>query len=263
MDPYLEKPTRWPDVHHELISEIRAQLNREFGPRYHAEIQERVYISTGDDPGRLILVPDVQVSSQGTGRRPSLPTVDGGGAEIAEPLVLETLINDEIRQPYLEIINLENRKVITVIEVLSPDNKYARAQGLKSFRQKRNAIMRSRSHWVEIDLLRGGVSLALRKHIRPHEYFVHVSPVQLRPQGRVWPIRLSQRLPVIPIPLQPGDDDHPLDLQAVLDSAYDRARYDRVTDYTMQPVPPLGKEWRGWADRLLREKGLRPGEATG
>ena len=48
--------------------------------------------------------------------------------------------------------------------------------------------MRSRAHWVEIDLLRRGVSLPLRKRIRPHEYFVHVSPVQLRrPVGWVWP----------------------------------------------------------------------------
>ena len=28
MDPCLEKPSLWPDVHHELISEIRATLNR-------------------------------------------------------------------------------------------------------------------------------------------------------------------------------------------------------------------------------------------
>src|SRR5262245_32309231 len=118
MDPYLEKPSRWPDVHHELISEIRARLNRELGPRYHAEIQERVYISTGDDPGRSILIPDVQVSSPSRGRRLPMPAAPGGGVEIAEPMVLETLIREEIRQPYVEIIHVENRKVITVIEVL-------------------------------------------------------------------------------------------------------------------------------------------------
>jgi hypothetical protein len=262
MDPFLEKSSRWPNVHHGLISEIQAQLNRELGPRYYAEIQERVYISTGDDPGRSILIPDVHITSRSTGHRPPMPAVPGGG-EIAEPLVLETLTHEEIRQPYVEIIHVDNRKVITVIEVLSPDNKSARARGLKSFRQKRDTVMRSRSHWVEIDLLRRGVSLALRKRIRPHEYFVHISPVELRPEGRVWPIRLSQRLPVIPIPLQSRDDDSPLNLQAVLDSAYDRARYDRVIDYTKEPDPPLSKEWRDWADRLLREKGLRPDAAPG
>jgi hypothetical protein len=84
-----------------------------------------------------------------------------------------------------------------------------------------------------------------------------------RPKSLVWPIRLSQRLPVIPIPLQPGDDDSPLDLQALLEVAYRRARYDRVIDYTQEPVPPLTREWKEWADRLLREKGLRPPATAG
>ncbi len=74
----------------------------------------------------------------------------------------------------------------------------------------------------------------------------------------LWPIRLSQRLPVIQIPLRPKDGDTPLDLQAVLDTAYDRAGYARGIDYKKEPVPPLSKEWKEWADRLLREKGLRP-----
>jgi hypothetical protein len=65
---------------------------------------------------------------------------------------------------------------------------------------------------------------------------------------------------MISIPLQPGDDDSQLDLQAVLDSAYDRARYERMIDYTKEPDPPLSKEWREWADRMLHEKGLRPGQ---
>ena len=45
---------------------------------------------------------------------------------------------------------------MTVIEILSPDNKVARSQGLKSFGMKRVQIMRSPSHWVEIDLLHRG-----------------------------------------------------------------------------------------------------------
>src|SRR5205085_1973869 len=154
----------------------------------------------------------------------------------------ETTLDEEIREPFLEILDKEKRQVVTVIEILSPANKYARSAGLESFRSKRRAIMNSRSHWIEIDLLRRGVSLPLRKRIRRHEYMVLVSTRDRRPKGLVWPIRLSQRLPVIPIPLQPGDDDSPLDLQAVLDSTYRRARYDRVIDYTQEPIPPLSKE---------------------
>ena len=261
MDPYLEKPSLWPDVHIELISGIRAALNRQLSASYFAQIQERIYVSTEDDPGRLVLIPDVQVSSQMADRRPSTPTGDAGPFEAAEPLVLETLLDEEIHEPYLEIIDATSRKVVTVIEVLSPANKFARSEGLKSFRQKRNAIMKSRAHWVEIDLLRRGVSLALRKTIRPHEYFVHISPVKVRTQGWVWPIRLSERLPIVRIPLRSGDDDVRLNLQAVLDTAYDHAGYDRMIDYTKDPAPPLKPQWSEWSDRWLREKGLRPQEA--
>ncbi len=171
--------------------------------------------------------------------------------------MLETLVDEKVRQPYVEIIDAENRKVVTVIEVLSPDNKTPRATGLKSFRRKRSAVVKSRAHWVEIDLLRRGTSLALRERIEPHQYFVHVSPVKLRPQGWVWPIALPQRLPVILIPLRAKDDNLPFDLQLVLDAAYDHAGYARGIDCTKEPVPPLDPDLSEWADGLLREKGLR------
>ncbi|MGZ3485541.1 MAG: DUF4058 family protein, partial [Isosphaeraceae bacterium] len=35
MDPYLEEPGLWPDVHHELISETRALLNTILRPKYY------------------------------------------------------------------------------------------------------------------------------------------------------------------------------------------------------------------------------------
>jgi hypothetical protein len=156
------------------------------------------------------------------------------------------------------VIDSETRRVVAVIEILSPANKVARSSGLKSFRKKRLAVMNSDSHWVEIDLLRRGVSLALRKRIRAHDYFVHISPVNRRPDGVVWPIRLSERLPVVSIPLRPEDDDVRIDLQTVLNTAYDRAGYELKIDHTKEPDPPLIPETREWAERWLRSKGLRP-----
>jgi hypothetical protein len=65
------------------------------------------------------------------------------------------------------------------------------------------------------------------------------------------------RLPVIPIPLRAGDPDAQLDLQALVDQSYERAGYDLEIDYTQDPIPPLDAEMAGWADQLLRSKGLR------
>jgi hypothetical protein len=204
-----------------------------------------------------VIVPDVRVAPRpGWENRPFEP--GGVGVEVVEPVVATTLIEEEIREARLEIVDREQRLVVTVIEVLSPTNKVPGSRGRASYEQKREEVMKSPSHFVEIDLLRGGVGIYTKETIPRCEYLLHVSRVDMRPRGLLWPVRLSQRLPVIPIPLKQGDPDAALDLQAVLESAYDRAHYDFRVDYTREPVPPLPAEWAEWADRLLKEKGLRP-----
>jgi hypothetical protein len=258
MDPYLEKPSSWPGVHSELISCMRAALTRQLRPRYFVNVDERVYLSGPNDPGRSLWVPDLYLTRESKQRMSSSTSRSTAVLEVAEPIVAITLLDEEIHERYLQVIDTSNRSVVTVIELLSPGNKVDRAAGLESFQEKRNQVMRSPAHWVEIDLLRAGVSLTLDEKIPDHEYLVHVSPVERRRKGLLWPIRLSQRLPVIGIPLRPKDGNIPLDLQEVLEAAYDRAGFDLGIDYKKEPIPPLSKAWKAWADRLLREKGLLP-----
>jgi hypothetical protein len=263
MDPYLEEPTLWPDVHHELISVIRESLQHQLRSRYFVRIEERVYVSGPADPGRGVLAPDLFLVRR---PKPAPRKSRSGGStaiDITQPIIAVTLIEDEIHEHYLEILDAADRSLVTVVEVLSPTNKIAGADGLESFLEKRGQIMRSSTHWVEIDLLRSGISPVLPVIVPEHEYLVHVSPADHRPRGLLWPIRLDERLPVVRIPLRPHDGGTPLDLQAVLDTAYNRAAYDTEIDYTQEPTPRLGKKWKGWADRLLREKGLRPPGAAG
>jgi hypothetical protein len=119
-------------------------------------------------------------------------------------------------------------------------------------------VMKSPTSLVEIDLLRHGLPIPVYGGIPPHEYLVHVSRAGGRPGARLWPIRLSQRLPAISVPLKPEDGFATLDLQAVLNTAYDRAGYDLELDYRADAIPPLEGEWNAWAHRLLQKKGLRP-----
>ena len=257
MDPYLEAPGIWPDVHHELISAIRAVLNPRLRPNYYASVEERVYIEGPDDPGRSVRVPDVViVGTPGNQRQ-----VEAGNVAVAEPIETATWFEEEVHESYLEIHDRESRLTVAVIEVLSPSNKVAGSAGMASYESKRREVMQSRCHWIEIDLHRGGVPVtsALSKHQHPHEYLVHVSRGDRRPLGSLYPIRLSERLPVVPIPLKPEHADLPLDLQDVLATAYDRASYDLRVDCRAEPVPPLEGEWTAWSDRLLREQGLRSG----
>ncbi len=256
MDPYLEAPSLWPDVHHGLISEMQAALNGRLRPRYHVRVEERVYISDENDPGRKAIIPDLKIVDIGfpeTNQR----SFHAAGATVAEPLILTTLIEDEIHEARLEVIDTHQHTVVTVIELLSPTNKIIGSRGRASYEQKRREIMTSSSHFVEIDLLRDGDHLHTRELLPQADYFVHVSRKDRRPKGYVWPILLPQRLPVIGIPLKEGDGDVQLDLQSVLVTAYDRAAYDLEIDYRSAPTPPLTEEASDWVNSLLTTAGLR------
>ncbi len=258
MDPWLEHPSRWPDVHHHLISAIQASLADQLRPRYVARVEERVYISDERDPGRRCIIPDVHVAEGGAGE-PDAPfsIAPAAGVAVAEPLVRVTLLDKEVHEAYLTLVDVDDREIVTVIEVLSPTNKCPGAEGQKSYLRKRHEVMGSNANFVEIDLLRDGEQILVEPGLPECEYIAHISRPGHRPEGLIWPIRLNQRLPVLPVPLRAGEGDVQLDLQSALASFYDRAGYDLILDYAADPVPSLTGAWIAWADELLRAHGLR------
>jgi hypothetical protein len=56
MDPYLEGPLLWHDVHQALASQIRQQLAPRLAPRYVARLETRFVASTPDEQVRLVTV---------------------------------------------------------------------------------------------------------------------------------------------------------------------------------------------------------------
>lgn len=258
MDPWLENPVRWPGVHHHLISAIQDQLGGQLRPRYVALVEERVYISDDRDPGRRYINPDLHLAETEYGPSERIDITDeSGGIAVAEPVVRVTLLDKEIHEPYLTLVDVNNREIVTVIEVLSPTNKCRGSEGQKNYLRKRHDIMESSANLVEIDLLREGDPILVEPGLPECQYTAHVSQPRHRPKGLVWPIRLDQRLPTLPIPLRPDEQPARLDLQAGLASFYDRAGYDLILDYTREPVPPLPRDWDEWAERVLRNHRLR------
>jgi hypothetical protein len=261
MDPYLENPGLWPDVHITLISAYRDVLAAQLRPKYIVRIEERVYIANEFDESSnpQLRIPDVEVVGRPGWEDTAFALGDEASqwVEVATPVIATTWFEEEIHEAFLKIIDTQSREVVTYIELLSPANKLPGSPGRDSFMQKRREVMNSASHWVEIDLLRGNRIVPLPKKVRAHEYLVHISKKGMRPRGMLYPIRLPQRLPVIPIPLKAGDPDARLDLQAALDPIYDRAGYDLEIDYRNEPLPPLSGKLAEWADRLLRSKGVR------
>jgi hypothetical protein len=257
MDPFLECSRLWPDVHHSLISGIRQELNPQLRPKYVARIEERVYISDDTDPGRKVIAPDLHIVAP-AGVRLEDSKAFTAPADVAQAIGVVELIEDEIHEPRVEIVDVESRTVVTVIEVLSPSNKLRGSEGRREYLRKRRSVTASSTHLVEIDLLRAGTPVFVGQELPPHDYGVYVSRAREDSRsGLYWPILLRQRLPVARIPLRDGDADAQLDLQAILNRQYDEAGYEVDVDYSVAPEIPLSAESAEWAAGLLKSKGLK------
>jgi hypothetical protein len=247
MDPYLEAPTLWPDVHLRLISVIGELLSPRLRPAYFAQIEERVYVAQESNERERLIVPDVTVIEVD----PFAESSGGGTAVATAPFQAMTMTEVEVHEARIEIQDAASRDVVTVIEVLTPANKDRTSKGLESYDQKRDDILHSKSSLVEIDLLRDGFRYPIGGRFPAGEYRVHVCKYFERPYGWVWPIRLPDRLPTIRIPLRKGEAEVDLDLQAALNLVYDRAGYDLILDYTKPPTVELPDRAQEWAGRIL------------
>ena len=67
---------------------------------------------------------------------------------------------EEIEETYVTIKELPGRKLVTVIDVLSPTNKKTK-DGRAEYLEKRRNLVLSKVNFVEVDLLRGGRPMPL------------------------------------------------------------------------------------------------------
>jgi hypothetical protein len=256
MDPYLE--SHWRDVHHSLITYARDAIQEALPPELRARVEERVVLETPeawDDP----MFPDLRVIE----RRPPPP---GGIAAIARRQGSQAILVDARREPltegYVTIIDTgTGNRVVTILEVFSPSNKLP-GKDRNAYENKQNDIISSDTNLVEIDLLRCGKHLAavpLEKLFRWRTpYLVCVRRATAPSTAEVYPISLADGLPTVQVPLRPGDDDVPLDLQALIEQCYRKGGYEGDIDYSRDPDPPLRGADAEWTLELLRSKGLRP-----
>lgn len=255
MDPYLESADYWPSFHHHLAEELMTQLNAVLGPTYFADVEVRTPL---DDLGILAsadIYPDVAVLGD-----------DGAaGAEAAAPAVVAPLQRlalpaERTRSRAVLVRQSGSNTLVTAIDLLSPSNKQGR--GLELYRQKRERLLLSACHLVEIDLLRRGQrpgwELAEPPLDAAYLCLVNRARADNVRVSEIWPLPLAAPLPLLPIPLLPPDPDVLLDLATAIRQIYGRARYGRRIDYRVAPPPPeLSAEEAAWLDAHLRARGLR------
>jgi hypothetical protein len=170
-------------------------------------------------------------------------------------LPVERFLIDNSPDVSVEIRDTSQRRLVTAIEILSPTNK--RGAGNQEYLAKRQRLLLSTVHLLEIDLLRMGERVPMQQPLPDAPYFVLLSRAEERPMTEVWPIALDQALPTVPVPLLLGDDDVLLDLQAAFTAAYDLPGYDLIIDYTQPPDVPFTEGEAEWVERHLHQAGLR------
>ncbi|HEY3245089.1 MAG TPA: DUF4058 family protein, partial [Phycisphaerae bacterium] len=192
MDPYLE--AHWLDVQVSLITYARDQLQDQLGDDLIARAEERLVV---EDPTGLsrAIGPDVRVVEYG---RPGEHVSPTGGLAVAEPMVF-SVEAEPITERYLEILDLTTGgRVITVIEFVSPTNKFP-GDGRDKYQQKQQECRDAGVNLVEIDLTRSGHRQLLVHRwagARQHEstYQVSVWRSAWASRCELYPIRLQDRL---------------------------------------------------------------------
>lgn len=236
MDPYLEGDL-WTSFQVSLVSEFTRQL----APKLRSEglfvASRRRDIDAPPDKielGDWATVPDVIVRN---GR--------------ALPVAVK---HDPVPQGYIDLIDIDSRRVVTAIEVLSPVNK--RGVGRPEYVRERERRLHGHVNLLEIDLIR--VGNRFRPESTPAPYRVLLHRADSRRKFEIWPVAMEGRLPIVPVPLRAGEVDSALDIQAALDSICDIIGFDGLLDYRRPPTVPFTPEQEAWADGVLRAAGKRP-----
>jgi len=249
MDPWLERPGFWPDVHDSLIMSLRKALAPLLRPKYYLAVQQRTVIAVVP-PDSHAIFPDLAVLEQ----HKSSPAQKTPFAAFVEPIIVEIPVQETITEDYLEVVEVAGRQVVTIIEILSPSNKRS-GDDRQAYISKREKIFRTPMNFVEIDLLRGWPPMPFsfsptNGHLSHYRILVkrHASVRH----AFLYPFSVRDPIPVFPLPLQPGDVEPPVCLSAGLKEIYDEYGYDLHIDYNRPPEPSLSENDAQWAAEILR-----------
>jgi hypothetical protein len=221
MDPYIERDAIWGDFQASFVVLISAALNPSLKPSYVAMVDSRTF--------------EIE-----------LPRCSWRG---------------EVRETFIKIVRpQEVEKPLAAVAVVSPSNKAA-GPGRASYLRMQEAFAADGVELTEIDLLRGGERMVRCDMPRPHadlrfDYLVSIS----RPREgwrELYPAKLRERLPTIPVRFNRDGARLPLDLQQVMDRCWDGGPYPELLHYESKPPGKLSPEDVAWCEQLLVEKGFR------
>lgn len=249
MDPFLEN--HWGDVHTSLTTYARDQLRTKLPGDLRARVQEYVHLDENNEQPKQRWAPDVRIVKPPGGSLDRNPPA-ASGATATKALIIPFLT--EWTERWIEIQDAHSGDLITSIEFLSPGNKQTREQR-DAFQKKQKDLLQAGVNLVEIDLLRkGDWALTVPEIEVPdsHAYPYRVAVVRGdRPKfAECYPTPLQSTLPVIKIPLRIGQGDVLLELQPLVDAAWEQGDYADI-NYEKAPRPRFRPDDEAWIQERI------------
>ena len=244
MNPWLENPLLWHDVHQALVIALREDLAPRLRPRYFVGVETHTYVS----------IPDAKRKS----RFPDVTIIERGGAPVAAaptlapaPFMEVVLHDDPLLENYLVVRLVPAGEIVTVIEILSHANKQP-GRDREEYIQKRQEILDSEVNLVEIDLLRAHPPMPYADEV-DSDYCILARHRTRLTRARIYPFNLPQPISIFSLPLLPDDQEPLVNLNELLAGVYERAGYDLVINYDEPPVPSLREQDAAWAKECLAQ----------
>ena len=220
MDPYLEQARFWPEFHSHLLNTLFQAVVPGLLERYRARVLERVYT--------------------------------------LEQVLFTSVSRQEHREPYLEIRQRTDHRLVSLIEIVSPANKTSTV-GRQQYLDSCTEAQKHKANVIEVDLVLEGQRLHdfSRESLPAWDYSVVVTRAARPEQYELYTATLDKRLPRFRLPLAADDRDNVIDLQAILHRVYDVGDFASRVDYTTNPITHLTADQQSWIDLRLREQGAR------
>lgn len=249
MDPFLEGSI-WHAVHNGMIYQLAAMLSEAVPDDLFVDTEVKTILVDEIGTEFSQMYPDVAIYNANRDNNGGVSEPDSSyGTPFPETIIINHL---PVKTQAIKVIEIESRRVVSTIEVVSPVNKFG--QGFEDYEEKINELHLAGVNVLEIDLIRRGKRRydETRREVAP--YCVQLFKAATHRTG-IWLIQLNNILPTIQFPLRHRDKPVLLDLQQALDTFYqDRKLWKRINYGTEAPPPAMSETEIGFTRTVLTEK---------